>query len=82
MNLEYRWEGPTTYVRPAVTRGSAAGGAYAGVDLHRLAGLDARGRDVAGCGLRFPGSTVRSLKPLPAGLKLCRRPGCFEEFER
>jgi hypothetical protein len=58
--VEWEWDGPMTYVRPAVTRGSAAGAHHS--EVHILIGMNRRG-DVAACGLSFPGNTVRSRTP-------------------
>jgi hypothetical protein len=63
MNLAYPWEGPRTYIRLRVTRGSAAGSSLAGVTAHILAGLDHRGRDRALCGALFESGTTRTAKP-------------------
>lgn len=72
----YPWEGPTTYIRPAVTRGSAAGAHYS--EVHVLAGMDREG-DRARCGMLFRGTTVRTRQP-KAGrdtLRVCIR--CLNE---
>jgi hypothetical protein len=60
LKVEWEWAGPTTYVRPAVTRGSAAGANWS--EVHILLGMNRSG-DVAFCGLSFPGNTVRSRTP-------------------
>lgn len=52
--IVYRWEGPRTFVRPRVTRGSAAGSSLAGSygDNHVMAGYDGEGNPVGLCGVR------------------------------
>lgn len=49
----WKWQGPLTYVRPRVTRGSAAGSSLADAyaDNHVMAGYDGAGNPVGICGI-------------------------------
>lgn len=45
------WEGPSTFVRPTVTRGSASGSALADNPAHRMSGYNAKMEPLTACGL-------------------------------
>lgn len=78
MSVTYPWAGPRTYLRPRVTRGSAAGSSLAGpyADNHVMAGYDNSGNPVGICGV-----TIRTFPRLTEKLgdeRLC--PRCKEKI--
>jgi hypothetical protein len=76
--IAYEWEGPRTFVRQAVVRGSAAGASYAGVPLHLMAGRNNRGQAIALCGMLFPQREVLTRKQ--GDLAVC--PKCIAKEAR
>lgn len=60
MTIAYPWEGPRTYVRLRITRGSASGSNLAGNELHIFAGYTRSGDPVSLCAIGFDDYITRS----------------------